>query len=89
MGVAGTRFGRNILIASTVPDQQGLLDPNPWLISRRLLTRDAFIPASTLSVFARAPRRYRGCDHGAAWLELPSKAEQLRKPSHGSQMRRW
>src|SRR5512147_360608 len=54
MGMAGTRFGRNVPIASTVPNQPGLLDPNPRLISRRLLTRHAFIPASTLNVFAGA-----------------------------------
>jgi hypothetical protein len=54
MGMSGTRFGRNVPIASTIPDQRGLLDPNPRLISRRLLTRDAFIPASTLNVFAGA-----------------------------------
>ena len=55
MGMAGTRFGRNVPLASTFPpDQAGLLEPNPRLISRKLLTRTAFIPASTLNVFAGA-----------------------------------
>jgi Animal haem peroxidase len=55
MGMAGTRFGRNVPIASTFPpDQARLLGPNPRLISRKLLTRTAFIPASTLNVFAGA-----------------------------------
>jgi hypothetical protein len=55
MGMAGTRFGRNVPLASTFPpDRAGLLDPNPRLISRKLLTRTAFIPAATLNVFAGA-----------------------------------
>jgi Animal haem peroxidase len=54
MGMAGTRFGRNVPIASTFSAVGSLLDPNPRLISRRLLTRDAFIPASTLNVVAGA-----------------------------------
>jgi Animal haem peroxidase len=54
MGMAGTRFGRNVPIASTFPTVGSLLDPNPRMISRRLLTRTAFIPASTLNVFAGA-----------------------------------
>jgi hypothetical protein len=47
MGMAGTRFGRNVPLDSTFPAAGSLLDPDPRLISRRLLTRDAFIPAST------------------------------------------
>jgi hypothetical protein len=55
MGMACTRFGRNVPIDRTFPaGQAGLLDPNPRLISRRLLTRNAFVPAATLNVFAGA-----------------------------------
>lgn len=46
MGMAGTRFGRNVPLAETWPDQARMLDPNPREISRRLMTRDALIPAS-------------------------------------------
>jgi hypothetical protein len=54
MGMAGTRFGRNVPIDQTFPAVGSLLDPNPRSISRRLLTRAAFIPASSLNVFAGA-----------------------------------
>lgn len=55
MGSVGSRFGRNAPLAQTFPEPpEQLLDPNPRLISRRLLTRDEFIPATTLNVLAAA-----------------------------------
>ncbi|MGL5444286.1 MAG: peroxidase family protein, partial [[Mycobacterium] stephanolepidis] len=55
MGSVGSRFGRNAPLAQTFPESsEQLLDPNPRLISRRLLTRDEFIPATTLNVLAAA-----------------------------------
>ena len=81
MGMAETRFGRNVPIASTFPDQKGLLDPNPRLISRRLLTRDAFIPASTLNVFAGAWVQFMVHDwfsHGKG--ASPARVEPFRIP---------
>jgi hypothetical protein len=46
MGMAGTRFGRNVPIADTWPDRDRMLEPNPRDISRRLMTRNALVPAS-------------------------------------------
>ena len=46
MGMAGTRFGRNVPIEDTWPDQDRILEPNPREVSRRLMTRDELIPAS-------------------------------------------
>ena len=47
MGMAGTRFGRNVPIEDTWPDRPRMLDPSPREISRRLMTRDhGLIPAS-------------------------------------------
>jgi hypothetical protein len=46
MGMAGTRFGRNVPIEDSWPDTAHLLEPNPRTVSRRLLTRDDLIPAS-------------------------------------------
>jgi hypothetical protein len=47
MGMAGTRFGRNVPIEATWPDRSRILDPSPREISRRLMTRDkGIIPAS-------------------------------------------
>lgn len=47
MGMAGTRFGRNVPLEATWPDRRRILDPSPREISRRLMTRDnGVIPAS-------------------------------------------
>ena len=44
MGMAGTRFGRNVPIEDTWPDRTRMLTPNPREISRRLMTRDTCHP---------------------------------------------
>ena len=59
MGRANTRFGRNVPNDATkIPSDEVLLTPNPRTVSRRLLTRDRFIPATTLNLLA------------AAWLQF-------------------
>ena len=54
MGSVGVRFGRNVPLERAVPQRPLLLDPNPRLISRVLLARDTFKPASTLNILAGA-----------------------------------
>jgi hypothetical protein len=55
MGSIGSRFGRNVPLENTYPEEESvLLRPNPRLVSRKLLTRDEFIPATTLNVIAGA-----------------------------------
>ena len=55
MGSIGSRFGRNVPIELTYPEQpHELLEPNPRLVSRRLLTREQFQPATTLNLLAAA-----------------------------------
>jgi hypothetical protein len=55
MGSIGSRFGRNVPLDHTYPEpESALLEPNPRLVSRRLLTREEFIPATTLNVIAGA-----------------------------------
>ena len=54
MGARGARFGRNVPVARTRPDAARLMSPNPRLISKRLMTREAFIPATTLNLLAAA-----------------------------------
>ncbi|MGE5697817.1 MAG: peroxidase family protein [Candidatus Sericytochromatia bacterium] len=55
MGSLGSRFGRNIAPPRTyVEEDAQLLDPSPRLISRRLLTRNQFRPATTLNLLAAA-----------------------------------
>jgi hypothetical protein len=58
MGSIGARFGRNVPLAFTYPDTEHILTPNPRTVSRELLTRDRFIPATTLNMLA------------AAWLQF-------------------
>lgn len=53
MGRANTRFGRNVPLKYTFGEtDEALLTPNPRLISRKLLAREEFIPATILNVLA-------------------------------------
>jgi hypothetical protein len=55
MGSLGSRFGRNVPLEFTVRESDDkLLDPNPRLVSRELLTRNEFQPATTLNLLAAA-----------------------------------
>jgi hypothetical protein len=55
MGAVGARFGRNVPLEHARPEPpQRLLEPNPRLISRRLLTRHTFAPATSLNLLAAA-----------------------------------
>ena len=52
MGAVGRRFGRNFPLEHTKPDTPNLLVPNPRLVSRELMTREAFQPATILNLLA-------------------------------------
>jgi hypothetical protein len=55
MGSVGTRFGRNVPLAETLREPvDAMLDPSPRTISRALMTRQSFRPATTLNVLAAA-----------------------------------
>jgi hypothetical protein len=54
MGMAGSRFGRNVPLKDAIPDVKNLMTPNPRVVSRKLMTRDQFKPATTLNVLAAA-----------------------------------
>ena len=54
MGMAGTRFGRNVPLKDAFPDAPSILEPNPRTVSRQLMTRDEFRPATILNVLAAA-----------------------------------
>ena len=50
MGRAGSRFGRNVPLERTFPQPEpGLQEPSPRLVSRELLTRDPFVPATSVN----------------------------------------
>lgn len=62
MGMAGTRFGRNVPVKEVFPDTNNLMNPNPRVISQRLLKRDQFIPATSLNVLAAAWIQFQNHD---------------------------
>ncbi len=73
MGMAGTRFGRNVSGEYAEPESaERMLDPNPRRVSSELLLRDTFKPATTLNILA------------AAWLQFETRDWF----SHGTDMTR-
>ena len=54
MGSANSRFGRNVPLEDAHPDEPNILFPNPRIVSRELLTRETFIPATSLNLLAAA-----------------------------------
>ncbi len=58
MGSVGARFGRNMPLDKVAPDKAHLFEPNPRLVSRQLMTREKFQPATILNLTA------------AAWLQF-------------------
>jgi len=69
MGSMGSRFGRNVPPEHAYPEEPAkLLEPSPRLISRRLLTRDCFQPATTLNLLAASWIQFEVHD----WLSHPT-----------------
>ena len=59
MGSAGTRFGRNAPLAETWQEPApAIMSPSPRVVSRELMTRESFTPATTLNLLA------------ASWLQF-------------------
>src|SRR5215469_2958218 len=55
MGMAGTRFGRNIPLSAAYQESPSdLLSPTPRTVSRELLTRTTFQPATIINLLAAA-----------------------------------
>jgi hypothetical protein len=74
MGMAGTRFGRNVPVDHTWPDTANLLEPNPRTVSRRLMTRDELIPATAGNALIAAWLQFMIRDwfkHGPSPVESP------------------
>jgi hypothetical protein len=62
MGMAGSRFGRNVPLEEGRTDQANLMRPNPREVSRRLMTREEFKPATILNVMAAAWIQFQNHD---------------------------
>ena len=52
MGSVGRRFGRNVPLKYVVPDTANLMTPSPRVVSRELMTREQFQPATILNLLA-------------------------------------
>jgi hypothetical protein len=75
MGMAGSRFGRNVPIEYTYPEPEpAILSPNPRTVSLELLTREQFQPATTVNLLAASWVQFMVRDwfsHGKSPKENP------------------
>jgi hypothetical protein len=78
MGMVGARFGRNVPLAHTYPEpREKLLDPNPRVVSRELLTREEFVPATIVNVLAAAWLQFEVHDWFSHGKDDPEKPWEL------------
>jgi Animal haem peroxidase len=73
MGMAGSRFGRNVPVEHTFPDPDPL-GPSPREVSRALLTRHEFVPAESVNALVAAWLQWMIRDwfgHGHSPVENP------------------
>ncbi|GAA3831956.1 MULTISPECIES: peroxidase family protein [Amycolatopsis] len=75
MGMAGARFGRNIPLDEITPaTEDAVLKPSPREISRKLLTRTTFVPATSVNSLVAAWLQFMIRDwfsHGTSPKENP------------------
>jgi hypothetical protein len=75
MGMAGSRFGRNVPIEDTYPEREpAILAPNPRTVSLALLTREKFQPATSINLLAASWVQFMVRDwfsHGTSPKENP------------------
>jgi hypothetical protein len=89
MGMTGSRLGRNTPIAQVPDPTATLLNPSPREVSRRLMTRDKFIPATSLNILAAAWIQFQNHDwfsHGDnqpdRYIEIPLAENDDWPPEH-------
>jgi hypothetical protein len=80
MGSAGMPFGRNVPLEHTYPENSWTLsnEPNPRTVSRVLLARDTFRPATTLNLLAASWIQFMIRDwfsHGKGDMKNPWELE--------------
>ncbi len=92
MGMAGTRFGRNVALDKAFPEPMpGLMEPNPHTISRTLMRREEFTPGHLAQPAGRVvdpvpdPRlvRPRPRQRGPLEIDLPEGPRLAREPDAG------
>jgi hypothetical protein len=62
MGMANTRFGRNVPASVDSPESRVFDGPSPREVAQALLTRDEFIPATSLNILAAAWLQFQNHD---------------------------
>ncbi|WP_414541844.1 peroxidase family protein [Nostoc sp. CCY0012] len=73
MGMAGTRFGRNVPLQDAKANEKDLLTPNPRTVSRVLLARDEFQPATILNLMAASWIQFQTHDWFSHGNNQPNK----------------
>ena len=74
----GARFGRNVPVEGTYPESAPqLLEPNPRVVSRELLTRDEFKPATIVNVLAGAWLQFEVHDWFSHGKNVPEEPFEL------------
>ena len=76
MGMAGTRFARNVALDKAFPEPMpGLMEPNPHTISRTLMRRTDFTPATSINLLAASWIQFQTHDWFAHGRETEEKLE--------------
>ncbi|MFI1970577.1 peroxidase family protein [Streptomyces cinnamoneus] len=79
MGMARSRFGRNVPPKATVPEPEPqLMTPSPREVSRAVLTRHAFVPAESVNTLVAAWLQFMIRDwvsHGQGSMNPPWRIE--------------
>jgi hypothetical protein len=79
MGMARSRFGRNVPLEDAWPEPEpAIMEPNPRVVSRELLVRETFTPATSVNSLAAAWLQWMIRDwfsHGKGDPEHPWRVE--------------
>jgi hypothetical protein len=88
MGMAGSRFGRNVPVERTWPQPRpGILEPSPREVSRALMTRRELVPAESVNALVAPWLQFMIRDwfsHGRSPAEDPWQIELLPDDPWGS-----
>jgi hypothetical protein len=83
MGCRWSRLGRNVQRGLTAPDLERLMQPNPLLVSQKLLARKKFKPATSLNLLAAAWIQFEVHDWFSHQKEDLNSGKDLRVPQDG------